>query len=184
MRLTPEQQRTVESLIPDAERIAQSICHRWNDDIRSTAYMALCDAVATHDGSKSVITSWVYTKVRRALQTEWRAERRHDHHHINKSNEPAVYDDDTVVVEDLLRTLPAKYREIFREVVLRGSTLELLSTRTGVSKQRIHQIVRSCNTRLRSKLSWMQEVYSRSAKESTMPLPSLPEETGEMGQAS
>ena len=191
MRLTPEQQRTVETLMPDAERFARSICHRWNGDIQSTAYMALCEAVVSHDPAKSAITTWIYLKVRRALQTEWLAELKHQHvplpqpNHLGGCDKSLVVcDDDMLVVEDMIHLLPVKHRDIFREVVLKGTTLKLLSIREGVSKQRIHQIVQSCKKRLWSKLSWMQETYSRSANGSTTPPSSSPGKKAETEPAS
>lgn len=184
-QLSREQQARVESLLPDAERIACSFCGGRSPDIISTAYLAACTAVLSHDPTKGAsINTWLYRAVVQALQNSWRAEWKHQHQQIDSHNEPAVWDEDRVGIEDMIATLPKKHRELFRQVVLMGTPYKLLSERAGVSKQRLHQIVCRCKQRLRVRFSWMRDDYSRLAKKSTGRRTSSPARKNAMAHAS
>lgn len=63
MKLTPEQQKDVERLIPYAATVARKFGR--DDQLYSEAMLALCEAVATFDEAKGTpLHIWVGTKIK------------------------------------------------------------------------------------------------------------------------
>lgn len=69
--LTPEQQKQVESLLPNADKIAS----RAGVD-SGVAYLALCEAVLRHDASKGDLENFAASWISKACQSDLRDEKR------------------------------------------------------------------------------------------------------------
>lgn len=184
-RLTSEQQVTVKTMMVDAERIAHYLYGRLSDDELSECYVALCKAVATHDPSKSSLGTWLYNCIRNQLSTHKRKEAkqpipfsqlkgdwssipaRESGTTIPLLLNPLPYNQIGIEGEEILDCLPSRHRAIFRAWALQGESLDTISAREKVSKQRVHQIVCWCREKLKRALDCSSDDTLTPAKRST-----------------
>lgn len=156
---------------------ARPVLANLADDARQEALLAAWRALTTWKEGKSSRRTWVVLLVRQALIQLWRANRLRGKT-VDLEDVEVASDEDVaeqLLLEDFSRAVaaavytsprPKRQRgaprvvtispeEVFLKVRLHGQTLEEVGDELGVSRQRVHQVVREVEPRF---LAWAAEV--------------------------
>ena len=156
MKLTAEQQKQVESLVPYVKVMASRRCP-GDEDAISVATLALCRATVLYKpGKGTTLKTYAIWYVRGRLTDYIRGK------HQTRAAEvqpPSIvhvpYEDkgfERVDVEDLLSLLPKRDREMFRLRYLADFSYQRISNMFGLSRERVRQICNRCKARLRREI--------------------------------
>lgn len=156
MKLTPEQQKLVESLRPYLITMAARKCP-GDEDARSVAFEAACRAAKRYkpDRGTSFKTYCVWfvrgtlkDYIRGKLQNRERMKTNCPPITVPVNN-PGI---EEFEIEDLLTVLPKRDRQMFRLWHLDNYTLQQISNMYSISRERVRQIIERCKARLRREL--------------------------------
>ena len=128
-------------------------------EAESDGYVGLCCAAQTYDPGRSRFVTWAVLCIRQAIWKSRRDRRRAEAHHVvalreddNVPDDATEPDWDGLHADDLLRALSEREQFVLWQRA-EGNTLETIGKTLHVSKERVRQIARRAENRVRLRVT-------------------------------